>query len=182
MLIVPELPSNVDATEYTIRRLQEFGLQKGIPSTAARVGVLDKCAALYPKLAHSTIGLLSLAVARRPSAVLATLDPDIFCKSIGEQFLHHCVFRLVHNSECRVEESYGLVSLLNSLPTLYYITNVKHASTVLLKYSFPALIASLAVNPACASMDEVSDRPIDLETFPELTTVRIVVAPSFGLS
>lgn len=80
-----------------------------------------------------------------------------------------------------MEETYGIVALINLLPALYYFGpwQLAHGSR-----DFPTLVAcfaSIIINVChsatrCDDGDEW-DAPIDLDAFPELTSAKVLIRP-----
>lgn len=178
-LAAPVLPVGVDPVKH-VTNLSSRGPEH-TPILLGLVGLLDECSVTFPKSAHTAAGLLSLIIARRPATALSYLDEKVYVK------LFQChlssIFPYLHNSQCRVDERYGLVSLFNCLPALYYMVNIKNAPHLLKKHAFSASLASLICNLVCsAAGDEESDKPPNTQHFPELATLPVAIAPLFQLS
>lgn len=114
-LMVPEAPAGIKTQDYVMQCLTQ-GIQCPIVSL---LGLVDNCTVPFPKVAHLAVSLLSLAVSRRPAAVLCLLDPDPTCKSLYNYLMP--VFQRVNEIPCMVEERFGTVQLLNSIPLLYHL-------------------------------------------------------------
>jgi len=174
-LIIREAPPGVSPPAFFLQNSSDvMGHPLGL-----LVGLLDNCASPFPKAAHLGAAALSLLVSRRPSVALSSLDPGPLTSSIF-QYMWESIFHLINNSECRVEEYFGVVSFINLLPLLYFFGDWKEAHTVLPQHQLPSCITSIAINILhSAASDDAWDSPPDVDKFPELGNAKVWVRPLF---
>lgn len=178
-LIAPDLPVGVNPIEHMVQQMTQIGDHKATPFPAL-LGLLDNCQAVHPKAAHSAIGLFSVILSRRPASALATLDETVLVPTISK-FIHQSVFNMISKSQCIVEQSIGTIALLNALPAVYYLLNIKNAPELLVTHSLPFSLTSILCELARNSTDEEYDVPFDYDTFPELHAMFCAVEPIFAL-
>jgi hypothetical protein len=143
------------------------------------VGLIDNCERIVPVVANKAVALLALILSRRPSVLLASLDPEPLCAAMMKYLEGIAV--LVMNNECMVEEHYGQVYLLNTAPLLYFMGEWKESSRLLQKYGLPSGVASLAINVIHSAAEQVdTSHKVLMEEFPELSAARLLVAPLYG--
>ena len=114
-LLLEEAPPG-QATQAWL--LAQIGIQRG-HAIPLLVGLVDNCYMAFPKVAHLAASLLSILTARRPAAALCTLDPLMLTRALVD-YLGEVATR-VSNANCRVEEHFGVIQLLNVAPLLYYL-------------------------------------------------------------
>lgn len=174
-LVVKEPPPGVAPMNFLLQNSHDM---TSFP-LGLLVGVLDNCSAPFPKAAHLAAAALSILVTRRPSVALSLLDPE----SLAEAIFKYCgesIFHLVNNSECPVEEYFGVIAFINVLPLLYFLGDWKEAQRVLPKHQLPAMITTTAVNILfSAADDDAWDSPPDVDQLPELGGANVWVRPLF---
>lgn len=160
-----------------------------LPLLPILVGVLDNCTIVFPRCAHLSISLFSLILAKSPSTALSVLDPEPFIDALSSYMGN--IFPRISNAPCRVEEYFGILELLNILPTLFYIGDWKESARVLMKSNMPAFVASITINvlhSVVAAEGGVKDEGISMNApkeeltveFPELMSARVYVDVLYG--
>lgn len=174
-LIVKEPPAGVHPMEFLMQNSQDLTFQPFL----LLIGVLDNCAAPFPKSAHLAAPALSLLVSRRPAVALSMLDPNTLSSAIYK-YIGESIFGLVNNSECLVEQHFGVVALLNLLPLLYFLGDWKEAHEALPRYRLPCSLATTFINILHAAADDDAwDSPPDLNLLPELGGAHVWVRSLF---
>jgi hypothetical protein len=186
LLLASEKPSNVRSQAQIAEWLVQCHESKRPNVLPVLVGLIDNCSNAFPKAGQLAAGVLSLILCRRPAVALATLDPSQFVTSAA-QYLEK-VFMLVHNSECAVEQYFGVAAFLNILPALYHLGNwtAQHGR---LQRGLVAQLTTIVVNICHSAVDALpvdgqeqgynafEDRAPNLEDFPELLPAKILMEP-----
>jgi hypothetical protein len=118
LLLTRERPGSVITQTQLMEWLQEGLVSKKPYVLPALVGLIDNCSNAFPKAGQLAAGVVSLIICRRPAVALAMLDADMFITS-ATQYLEK-VFMLVHNSECAVEQYFGITAFLNIARSLSF--------------------------------------------------------------
>jgi len=156
-----------------------------VPPVSLVLGLMDNCSHAFPKIAQNAAGMLSLLICTNPFATMSCLDGKAFVESVFNYLAG--VFGLVHNSECLVEEYYGVVAFLNILPACYHFGMWNEAKSSpqfnIFVASFTSLILNIthgatsrvenSENADEAGVDAITDPPKDLETLPELLSAKV---------
>jgi hypothetical protein len=184
LLLASEKPAHVKSQAQIAEWLVQCHETKQPSVLPVLVGLIDNCSNAFPKAGQLAAGVMSLIICRRPSVALATLDPDQFVSSAA-QYLEK-VFMLVHNSECAVEQYFGITAFLNILPALYHLGNwtaqhgrlqrglVAQLTTIVINICHTA-VGALPVDGK--EQDAFADRAPNLEVFPELLPAKILMEP-----
>eukprot|EP00978_Attheya_sp_CCMP212_P000150 scaffold285_cov58-Attheya_sp.AAC.3 len=179
-LLVVDVPAETTPMDWTTAQCQSGNIE--LLSTNNLVGVLDNCSDCLPKASMLAAAALSLIVSRRPAVALSLLDPEPLAGALHKYFVS--IFRLLSNSECKVEERFGLAAYINILPLLYFLSYWPKAHRVLPKHDLDSILSSLLLNILHSAYQrdtgEEVDGPIDLDAFPELQSAKIYVEALFG--
>ena len=174
-LLVEEAPAGIKTKDWLMQQM----VQGKVFAPHALLGVIDNCQATLPKCAHLAVSLLSLMVSRRPAALMATMDPEPWAKSML-RYLGD-VFDRIKVVPCIVEEVYGVSQLVNCIPLLYHLGDWAEASVVLARHGLPASLATLCINMLHeVHAGRAQDKPLDMARFPELSGARCAVRGLFG--
>jgi hypothetical protein len=183
VLVLTRERPGYDATQtQVVEWLHEGHVSKKPCILPALVGLIDNCSNAFPKAGQLAAGVVSLIICRRPAVALNTLDGDMFITSAA-QYLEK-VFMLIHNTECSVEQNFGVVAFLNILPALYHLGNWT-AQHERLQRGLVALLTTILVN-ICHNatiaedgqeQDDFFDQAPNLEEFPELLQAKILMEP-----
>ncbi|KAL7544176.1 hypothetical protein ACHAWF_007549 [Thalassiosira exigua] len=155
-----------------------------VPPITLVLGLMDNCSRAFPKVAHYAAGLLSLLIVTNPASAFSCLDGKTFADSTYNYFGE--VFGLVHNSECMVEEYFGVVAYLNILPALYHFGMWNEAKSSRMFNVVVAIFVSITLNichgttsgvsdddAELADLDVISDPPRDLQNLPEMLSAKV---------
>lgn len=147
------------------------------------LGIIDNAANAAPKAAMFGMSLLSLLLARDPASVFGSLDLDILLETLFKYL--SVVYGLVANSQCLVEERWGIVALINALPTLYLLTELPSlAIKVQAASNLPVSLATTIINvvhsAALLDKGELNDAAPDPAARPTLASGRIHVEAALG--
>jgi hypothetical protein len=178
LLLLRERPVHVVTNSQIGEWLEECHNSKKPLVVPVLLATIDNCSNAFPKAGLLSAGVMSLIICRRPAVALAALDLDQFVTSAAKYLGK--VFDLVHNSECSVEEHFGVVAFLNILPSLYHLGNWT-AQHVHLQKGLVGQLTTIIVN-ICHSATlglegQDFDQAPDLETFPELLPAKILMEP-----
>lgn len=166
--------------------MDNIGRQSDVPPITYLLGLLDNCSHAFPKVSQNAAGMLSLLICMDPASAFSCLDGKAFVVSTYKYFGE--VFRLVHNSECMVEEYFGVVAFLNILPAVYHfgMWNEPKSSRTFNVFlaSFASLLCNILYGATCgvrqyngdadaAGLDAITDEPKDLREFPEMGSAKV---------
>jgi len=118
------------------------GLGPAIPTL---MRIVDNCNVCFPRVAQSAMGVLSVAIARRPCSSVHILDGSVLSNALYT-YCHTCVFDLISNSCCETEKACGFLSLVDAIPCFYYMTHVSGALELLDQANWPCHLTSLLLN------------------------------------
>jgi hypothetical protein len=185
LLLAREMPSKCAVShEKKMKWIQKCHNSLKPNVLPALVALIDNCSNAFPKAGQLGAGVMSLIICQRPAVALAMLEPDHFVTS-AIQYLKKVFFLVPHNSECSIEQYFGVVAFLNILPALYHLGNWT-AQHERLEKSLVALVTTIIIN-ICHSITDVldgrvqneafADQAPDLEECPELLSAKILMEP-----
>lgn len=155
--------------------------ERGFCCVLQLFGLLDNASTAFPKAAMYAAACLSLAVSRRPSQAFALLDPEAMAPAVVK-YLNH-PFHLVHDSQCIVEQSYGLAAFINVLPLLYCFGDWQNIHQPMLQSSLVGALTTTALNilhsihQGNEANDVRTDSKFNLDDLPELNAAIIFIDP-----
>jgi hypothetical protein len=182
LLLTRERPGSAITETQVVEQLHEGHVSKKPYVLPALVALIDNCSNAFPKAGQLAAGVVSLIICRRPAVALATLDADMFITSAA-QYLDK-VFMLVHNTQCSVEQYFGVVAFLNILPALYHLGNwtgqherLQRGLVALLTTIFVNICHYATVAGDGQEQDDFFDQAPNFEELPELLPAKILMEP-----
>jgi hypothetical protein len=176
-LLIPEPPRGMSTTDWVVAEAESG--KKGLVCILQLFALIDNASTSFPKAVHYAAACLSLAVCRRPVRAFQLMDSDVLCGALHNYFEH--LLDLLEDSQCLVEETFGIAAFINILPLLYWMGDWKRVQAPISSHHLPESIATILLNLVnsqnAGTDDDRIDAPWDLENMPELRAAIVFIEP-----
>jgi hypothetical protein len=178
-LLIPEPPQGMSSADFVVAEIQSG--KRGFVCILHLFALIDNASTAFPKAVHYAAACLSLAVCRRPARAFQLMDEDALCGALNNYFEH--LLDLLEDSQCIVEETYGIAAFINILPLLYWMGDWKKVQAPISNHHLTESIATILMNlvnsqnNGATNEDDRIDVHWDLENMPELSSAIVFLEP-----